>query len=257
MVQYGHYYWYLIVPVSIVTGFYMLWSLIDRIFLRKLLFSIFFILAFVNTAGGQYKSIPLVSAEKRYQQNYRPIVEFLNKDKSPGVILAPEDKNELLYIIYTNHDLFWYSGEMESQAPLQNLKDAFYTYMYLNKESRNNFIGYIDKIMDSPKGSTYKILYQAIEGYESGFDYYDYNNKIVQNDEAILDKRPFLESLLYEEYKNKIMAKDGIKDLFNKYQVKYIVWDKNRYPEWDLSVVSNIKEVFSYENIYIYQIFNN
>jgi hypothetical protein len=253
MLQIGHYYWYIIVPISIVIGFYMIWSLIDNLFLRKLVFVFFLVLAFVNTVGGQYKSIPTVLVEKRYEQNYRPIIDFLKKDTESKVILAAEDTNEYLYLIYTNHDVFWHSIEMAHGASLHNLKDALFVYLYLNKNSRQDFAGYLNNSMSDEKDrSFYKNIYLNWEGYASGFDYYEYMNKFKDN-AGIKILREKLINDFYKEYRDRISS-EGVLDILNKYGVNYLVWDKNKYPEWDISSLNNLAKVFEFNNIFIYKL---
>jgi hypothetical protein len=257
MLQYGHYYWYLIVPFSIIISFYLVWQLIKNENFRKYLFSAMIIIVFINTTGGQYKSFFTTLELKKYEQNFRPIIDALKSDKNPGVILATE-ANGYLLTTYTSHDLFWQSAATFSFTPLQRFKDALFVYLYLNRASRNNFIGYLTKVGDNHASQVdsqklYRNLFRNLEGYWSGYSYYEYNHRIGSDDQDLNKKRPDIIAGLYKEY-NQAVNDEGINSLLKKYGVNYIVWDMNKNPDWDLSAISGLKQIVSNNNIYLYSL---
>lgn len=255
ILQYGHYYWYFIVPLSIIVNLYMIWHLIKNENLKKYLFLILICLVFINTAGGQYKSFFTWLEIKKQEQNYRPIIDFLNRDEKPGVILASLE-DEYLFTVYTPHDLFWHGSANFNNVPIQRFEDVLFTYYYLNREARDNFKGYLEKTGEdrSARGSYYKSLFRNIDGYWSGYDYYTYRDKIVAGDKILSEKRVGLIDELSKEYSEMIVKDKGIDKLLKKYGVNYLVWDKNKRPEWDITVVSGLKQVYSYHNIYVYEL---
>lgn len=251
----NHYYWFFITPLSIVVGFYMVWQLLDYKQFRNIMFFLTLIIVFINTAGGQYKSTPTTWELKLYEQNYRPIIDTLNQDSRPGVILTDGDLNSYLFTIYTSHDLFWGTFANMNDNPIQRFKDALYVSLYLNKDARNNSADYLHSVLaDKNDNSYYKGFYKDLEGYWSGLEYYDYKAAFETNNEVLVEKRQRTINILSQEYS--VLARDSknVKELLNKYGVNYIVWDKNHHPEWDLSVLGGLKEVASFNNIYLYRI---
>ncbi len=255
IVEIGHYYWYFIVPISIIVFLYMLHSLIEKEFWRKIIWAVILLIVFSHAVIGQYQSYLTTVEAKQYEQSYRPIIYALNDDAKPGVILGPENHLGLLFTIYTNHDIFWTFASTVSFNPIQRSKDALYVYAYLNKEARDNFSGYLNRIMEDPSdNSLYKGIYTTVEGFESGLDFYEYMGA-VNNKEIISKKRQEVINALLLEYSTLIQGGHrGIDDLLLKYGVNYIVWDKNLYPEWDLSFISGLQEVISNNIIYLYRI---
>lgn len=255
MLQYGHYYFYFIVPLSIIISFYMVWRIINNEKIRKYLFILLIAVVFINTAGGQYKSFFTSYAGKIHEQSYGPIISALNSDKSPGVIMA-DITNEYLFTIYTPHDLFWQQIATISQIPLQRIKDALFVYYYLNKESRNDFKNYLTEIGNDQqaRGAYYKIMFRNLEGFLSGYDFYSYQKKVVAGDAELAVKRAVIIDELSREYEESILKNNGINDLFKKYGVNYLVWDKKNNPEWDLSGISGLKLITSNDDIYLYSI---
>lgn len=256
ILQYGQYYWFFVVPVSIVVSFYIFWQL----FLKKEIYKNIFLAAiiavvFLNTFIGQYKSFQLDLPGKIAEQNYRPFINYLVQDVKPGVILGADSSSELLFIIYTKHDLFWSSTALVYNTPINRAEDALYVYLYLNKESRNDFAGYLGRVLqDKNTDSFYKSLYRSIEAYGSGFYWYNYADRESKNDPVILEQRKKLLADLDKKYQRIADNKGaGVIDILAKYGVDYIIWDKNRNSEWDLSVIPNTSEVFSENNIYLYK----
>ncbi|MDP2684185.1 MAG: hypothetical protein Q8P20_03945 [bacterium] len=254
-VQYGHYYWYFIVPTSIIIAFYMFWELVPNKKVRNIFIVGVIFVAFLNTVVGQYMSIPSALEGKKYEQNYKPIIDKLNEDKKRGVILTSDDYYAYLFTIFTPHDLFWQGVATQTDTSIDRFKDALYIYMYLNSDARVDFKGYIDTVMtDKTINNPYKWTYAHIEGYASGLDYYTYTAKMNRNDEDILRNRSSVLDPLVEGYNILASTENGPIDLIKKYGVNYIVWNKNLYPEWDLSFIKEKEELISYNNIFLYKI---
>ena len=259
MLEYGHYYWYFIIPLSIIIIFYMIWQLISNKIIKKYFFIFIIVFVFLNTVVGQYKSFPKTLAIKEYEQNFRPIIDSLNSDKAPGVVLAADETDEYLFTIYTSHDLFWHGAASFNRVPIQRFEDALFVNLYLNKEARNDFKGYLIRIGgNKAEWSYYQRLYRNLEGFWSGLTYYEYNDRIKKDDQELSRNRPAVIDKLYKDYSEMVLKDNGPYKLLEKYGVNYIVWDKNEHPEWDLSFFGDkIKEIVSINNIYLYQIFNN
>lgn len=258
MLQYGHYYWYFITPLSIIIGFYMLGQLIKNEAIKKYLFILAIVAVFVNTAGGQYKSFFMTFKLKKYEQNFRPLIDYLNRDNKPAVIFT-DQANGFLFTIYTRHDLFWSNIAAISRLPEQRMKDALYIYYFLNKEARNDFSGYLAKLAadNRARGTYYQILYRNLEGLHSGYDYYAYQKKLVNNDGALVAGREKMISQLTKEYEETVLKDNGINKILKKYGVNYLVWDKNKNPEWDLSGLADLNEATNNNNIYLYSLAGN
>jgi len=257
MIQYGHYYWYFVVPLSIITGFYLIWSLIKNEKLKNYLFIFIIFIVFINTIGGQYKSFFFTLEAKKYEQNFRSLIDYLNYDNQSAVILAVEGANENLFTIYTPHDLFWNSGALFGRISIQRIKDTLFVYSYLNKDVRNNFKEYFNAADNNKSQADFYLgLYRGLEGYWSGFSFYEYNEKIKNNDSELSQNRSAIIERLYEEYNDTVLKDNGIEKILKKYGVNYIVWDKNKNPEWDLNALLDFKPVLSSNNIYLYSLAN-
>lgn len=255
MLQYGHYYWYSIVPLSIIICFYIIYNLINNEKIKKYLFIAVILIVFINTAGGQYKSFFTTFSDKIHEQDFRPLVDYLNKVDRPGVILAADGSDEYPFILFTSYDLFWHTTASLSQVPIERFEEALFVYFYLNIESRNNFKEYLEKISDNKaEFSLYRDLYRNLEGYWSGYDYYQYNNMIKNGDERLSSNRADTIERLSQKYDKINSMASGITGLLKKYEVSYIVWDKNKNPEWDLTFIKDLNQVVLSNNIILYSL---
>lgn len=260
-VQSLHYFWHFVIPISIFVGIYTVWSFISNNKYQKIFLIILIILAYANIMFQQYQSLKALMPFKQYAQNYRPIIDYLNKDANPGVVLASDDFYRPLLLVYTSDDLFWSAFAIPFNTPQKRFKDALFVYLYLNKESRNNFSGYINMEMKRPLeqfDTPYRVLYYDIERYKSGLETGDYLHKLLTNDPSVASLRKRILTPLALEYEQIAGRQNGIKDILKEAGVNYILWDKNRNPEWDLFVLSGLKEIVSSNNIYLYRInYNN
>ncbi|MBI3633257.1 MAG: hypothetical protein HY226_03130 [Candidatus Vogelbacteria bacterium] len=256
MLQFGHYYWYFVVPVSIVLSLYLIWGLLPSKIYKELTFLFLTILVFLNTAVGQYRSTLTTVDAKKYEQNYKPILNILNADATDSVVLNSMDPSDSYLIpIYTNHDIFYAGSALLHNTDVQHLKDSLFLYIYLNKSARNSLNEFIENSLSNKNNLKYLNLYYNLEGLSSGFDYYDYMSRLQNNDPTVLVKRTTLINSLDKEYTDKFLKhKDGIVQLFSHYDIKYFVWDKNKDSEFDLSFLSSrITELSKNQGIYLYK----
>lgn len=224
-----HYFWNFIIPTVSAVGLYMLWSVVRSPVLRRTLFYALLVLIFVNSATQSYFGVHSTLPLKNYAQNYRPIINYLNADSNPSVILASDQFYEMLFIAYTRHDLFWHGTALAFNTPGGAIRDAFIVYRALNKSLRAEPLSYAGSSA-MPAGH-YRDLYVAFRHYVINF--------------LGKDENAFYRALAVPE---------DIADILKRHQVKYIVWDKNKNPEWDLSILPGLQERLAYRNIYVYTI---
>lgn len=256
VVQQNHYYWFFIVPVYIISGMYMLWSLLEGKRWQGVIYVLLGCMVLLNTAVGQYRSFLTTVESKLYEQIYQPVISYLGAIPEKGVVLAADDHLQLLIPIYTEHDLFWTTAGALNDNPEPRFKDALFMYLYLNVESRRDPAGYLERSMeDAGSASFYKHLYMAIEGFASGYDYYHYL-KVAHDPIVMGEQRKKLIASLASEYEALIADPVGIPALVSKYGITHLVHDTNRHPEWDPSFLAGT-EVVSNRGVHAYRLGNN
>jgi len=252
-----HFYAYFLTPVFIILGLYLVWSLMGAGWQRKWLFIFLIPLIHANAFVGPYKVSLMSAPGKLAEQKYGIVLDRLNNDQLPGVVLAADDdENSYLYTAYTDHDVFWNSTAARAYNTLpQRYKDALYVYMFLDKNGRDNFSSYIKNAMaDLNRFPNPENVYLLLEGASSGFDFYTYMYKHGHNDPEILRQREALIASLASEYEKILKEGYGIMPLLKKYNVNHVVWDENQNPEWDLSALRDLKEVINNNGLHLYRL---
>lgn len=266
--QVMHYFWYFTIPTSIVVGSYSAWAILwsmdgGKSFLQKygnLLLCTVIAIAFLNVARQQYLGTMATFDTKIYAQSYRPIIDALNRDPEPSVILTSEPFYGRLLLVYTDHDLFWgHATALVYNTPMERILDALYVYMFLDKSTRDDFAQRLREV-DAAGGelggkdgnSFYPLIYFFVAGFNSGFDYDEYTIRVASGDPEAIQSREKTIAFLSGEYKKIVSDPEGITNILKKAEVNYIVWDKNKNPGWDLNVVPGIQEVAAANNIYLY-----
>ena len=255
LVQYGHYYWYFIVPLSIIISAYCVWRLLPKETYKTAFVVLLAGSAFVNTAVGQYRSYFQTLEAKEYEQHFGPALEVLKADSSSSVVLAASDRNASLVPIYTQHVLFWYTQALEGGVPVERLKEALFTYVYLSKEGRENFKSLLStELAKGIQGGMYASLFTTLEGLRSGLDYYVYRDKAAGHNPELLAERAKLLDALLAEYRVFSADPQNIRDILRKRHVTYILWDRNRYPDWDVSFLPAVL-IQEKDGIALYSVF--
>jgi len=259
MLQFGHYYQHFVIPTSIIVVTYLIWMILKKTRHQKLLFAAIVLFVYANTILGQYRAVLTNYQAKQDRQQYVPIIDYLNKEDGSGVVLAADDADEYVVTIYTPHDLFWSRSFLIVNVPLEErLRDTLYVYLYLNAESRNNFEPYLRAILAPAEyrqyiSPFYRGIYEALEGYSSGLTYDEYYEKAALKDELILKQREVLIKSLAAGYNSLMKSGHGIAGFMEKYGITYVIWDKDKNPEWDVSAL-NAAEVASSNKIFLYKV---
>lgn len=252
LIQSEHYYAHFIVPTSLIVCAYVIWILLKREAYKRFLVIGLALFVYFTTGVGQARAVLTNYELKQSWQKYRPIIDYLNRQPEAGVALTADDANAYLITIYTSHDIFWARSFLLVNVPLERrLRDTLFVYSYLNNKSRNDIVSYLRA--PGNKLSFYWTIYETLEGYSSGLAYFDYYKKSAAKDPLISGQRERLMASLAGEYERLAKNNAAIKQLLKKYGVAYIVWDKGKYPEWDLSFL-NLSEAVSSDNIFLYKV---
>lgn len=255
--QYGHYYWYFIVPLSIVVGIFMIWSLLSKKSVYQTGFALFLIIIVcVNTVGGQYRSSLTNFDYKLHEQEFRPLIDFINdRNDASAVILTTDSSDGYLFTVYTHNDIFWNSGALLLNTPIDRAENALLLYSYFNKVARADFTRFLININeDRQSWPVYRGLYEDLEGYWSGKDYGSYNNAILHKDPSLMSVRKNTIGYLSKHFNERMGDAKKVRELLQKYKVRYIVWDENANPEWDLSVLPNLVERVHQGELHLYEL---
>ena len=260
VVEYGHYYWYFVVPLSIIVAIYMMTRIIGMYSsaLPRWLCLALIAGAFINTAGGQYKSFFATVQDSMRQQDFAPIMQKLN-ELPEGVVLGDPggSSTSLLLTVYTkNTNYLNYTGVV-NVFPIQRYREALLVYLYLNKGARLDPVGYLKRELAAPNASTYTGMYEDNEGFFSGLHSRVYRSPFPRTDPSILAARATFLTEIGKEYELLVSSPSAVRKMLEGRGVRYIIWDKRRFPEWDVSALGPLTVLATSTDIILYSLSTN
>lgn len=240
-----HYFWHFILPTVTVIGLYLVWAVIRSASLKRVLFYALVVIVFANGVVQSYLGLLSALPVKNHLQGYAPLIERLKEDTSPSVILAANNLYELLFIIYTDHDIFFHHNAEAYNTSIQTFEDALYVYAYLDKNTRDDFLRSVET--PHPKDTAPSGTYREIKKY------YTSPGVAGRGSRALLSLPEFREKMAsgYRAVQNNPGA---IADILKKHHIAYVVWDETVNPEWDLSAVSGLTKILSSGPVHLYAV---
>src|SRR3989344_9466382 len=231
----AHYHWNYIAPIAGAILIYLLFlyferavtSWISRVAMALLLFLFFY-------AGILYQQISFAGQRDYFvsSQRYSPIFSWLNQDlRKESVIFANEDLSNFIPA-YTRHNV--YRGHSDSLVSEERIKHSLYINFFLDGITKDSSRDFFYNNRDLLGGRIFGQHYRMKNGCYGCFP------------DAILDE-------LILEYQD-FFKKDFVSEL-KKYQVDYVLWDKEKNPEWRLGRFFN-KKIYDQDNLVIYDLSN-
>lgn len=253
VLQYGHYFWYFVSPLSIIVALLLLQRLFPLALMRAGAAALV-VVGFLNLVGQQSRAFAAELPQRIAEQKFMPIMQALRNEPQGSVLTAATSDNGPFFVsIYTDDDLYWIpAAENHSFSP-QMLEEALLVHLYLNKESRQNPIAYLRAALAKHDSSEITYLYTEWEGYNSGFDYYGYERRFAADDPALGSVRDKLMGKIAQDYPS-VATPLAVQALMRERQVRYVLWDKMQAPDWDLSVLGPIDLVATSTDLYLYKI---
>src|SRR3989344_1667069 len=255
LVQYGHYYWYFIVPLSVVIGGYFLSrSLPKRV--TRLLAALLVAFALINGIGQQYRAFFRTLPTKMREQQYGPVLDVL-ADLTRAVVVAGAGAgtDTLLVTIYTPHDLYWIPAARLHAFELVRLREALELHLYMNPDARKDPTLFLQK--ELADGASYKneyvYLYTELEGRYSGLEHKEYLRVLESGEKSFGGARENLLEEIRRDFAAKFDSPDKVRALLDERSVRYIIWDTSRYGAWDLGVLGPIEQIASSGTLVLYR----
>ncbi len=200
----------------------------------KLLSAILLITALAVSSNGLYgysKRAFAIDENTIYKQNYIPVFEWLNKNTEKDSVIYTNADLSRLIPIYTDNNVFYVR-----EANLFFISDT----EVLDRFVLNNFF---EKFDENFITRNVRAIY--------GVRYIDAYGHTVQGNKLrrLLGVKPEPEINLPDEkiaevanHAEELQSGDFIKEL-KKYQIDYLVWDKNKNPNWEINS-KNFSPVF-------------
>lgn len=244
MMEFGHYHWYINQPIAIVFLIIILfyWAKIihDKYqFLRKI--NLVKILAISMIGIGLYTGIIIqkvsyqaCEAEILSEQRYAPVVQWLNTNAGKDEVVLADKRSSAFISIYTSLNLFdGPQGYYYISASQEKMLDSLFLFYRLA----------------GLKSEDAKVIF--LSGKERGYisrgafgEYYKEKMGGEENipDEILLDFAGKYQDFLLIPLDRFLKIND----------IKYIVWDRKNYPQWQLGQYQFLKSVYEKDDFTIY-----
>ena len=177
-----------------------------------------------------------------YIQNYAPVFDWLNNNAENDQVVYSNDQINSLIPIYTSQNVYF--------SPYSLI------FLMTNDEVEKRFI-----ISHYFEDFTYEYI---LSKYRSVFGTFYLNEHAHNRSKNKLRKFFGIAPVSYVEYpseeieriieKAKLLQSDSFENQIKTYQVDYLVWDKNKNPDWKLSRFKFLSQVFSEGDIIVYKV---
>lgn len=107
--------------------------------------------------------------------------------------------------------------------------------------------------LNTSVSSTYTGMYEDLERYESGLPLDTFKLAIPRDDPRLVATRKELLPTLAAEYRTLTRSTKTIETVLKTRGIRYVLWDTEMYPEWDLSVFRDLKLVTESGKIRLYE----
>ena len=245
--QTGHYHWYFHRPIAIIFVLVIVFGWLSRKKLfsyRRLLAALLIIGSFATGAfiqGASYYNNKeggdggYVAIER---QRYGPVMDWLNENgEKEEVVFANEEVSNLV-VTYTPLNVFHHrSDQLFLSATDERLLDIVFTFYRLRGVGNEDVKEVFHNERTSISTNLYGIYYRELLGA--------YENIPEDKLEEII--------ALYEETL-KVPTSRWLHDIWQKYDVEYLVWDKTGNPSWKFDRFNYLLKKADFGTIAIYQI---
>jgi hypothetical protein len=239
--QAAHYHWHFHKPIAVIFTVWILFLLFEKYFKKdtyKKAF-IFFVIAFSIFTGifiqaGSYAKFRPNFVE---DQKYGPVMFWLSEHAEKEAVVFSDEPTAEAVVTYTSLNVFHHEkAPLSLAAPERRMFDVMFTYYRL-------------KGIDEKEAQ--EVFHTEQRGFIATRMYGIHYRQSAGSYEAIPDERINRFTAKYLET-FKVPAKDWIRDIWKKYEVEYLVWDKKAEPEWNLDQFKFLTKVAEFGDLVIY-----
>ena len=244
--QAAHYHWYFHKPIAVIFVIWVVFNVLERFgteFYKKVLtVSIIvmglYVAIFTQAASYLYDYNDGLAASVE-KQKYGPAMKWLSEFAPKESVVFADERGSDLTVIYTPLNVFHhFKGPLSLAASEERVRDALFTYYRLEG------IG---------KKDAKEIFHNQERVRISTIMYGIYYRPVLGSYEAIPDDKIDDFTALYEETFS-VPTAQWLRDVWKKYEVEYLVWDKIKDPSWKLNRFDYLEKVAEFDNIVIYRV---
>lgn len=249
IIEPDHYHWFFHKPLGVIFVFMTIFYLLDRrgwVFYKKAL-TVFILVLSIATGvfvqaysysyddndGGQ------IAIER---QRYGPVMEWLNKNAPKEAVVFGNGETSNLTVIYTPLNVFFEKSICctSLSATKSRLLDVLFSFYRLREVDAESTPAIFSQERASISSQIYGIYYRKLNGsYES------------------MPDEKFEEIVTLYKKTLSVPRSEWLKNIWAKYEVEYLVWNKAEDPLWRLDQYKFLDKMAEFGDLAIYQFSQN
>ena len=247
LMQPDHYHWFFHKPLAVIFVLITIFYLFDRrhLDLYKKIFAVLVIASSIATAtfiqAYSYKYDSRDGGKIAIErQKYGPVMDWLNSNAKKEAQIFGNDATADMTVLYTSLNVLYHAGICCTSISVtkSTLYETLFIFFRLNEVDAQSAYEAFSRERAFVSRHIFGIYYRKLNGsYESIPD--------EKFDEIVG---------MYKETLSTPTSK-WLEQIFEKYEVEYIVWDKVANPQWQLESYPFLKEVAMFDSMAIYQIY--
>ena len=245
IMQVDHYHWFFNKPMAVVMVLLVIFHWLERsrlVSYRKTFATLIILISIFNGIFTQTVSYAFdrrdggnIAIER---QKYAPVMNWLDTNAEVESVVLANSEISHLTVIYTPLNVFHYiSAHLSLAATEERIRDSLFTLYRL----------------EGVRTKDVSEFFSTNRGYISATIYGLYYRELLGSYEAIPDEK--FEKII-SLYKETLSTPSSIwlEQMFTKYEVEYIVWDKENDPMWHLDQYKFIDKVAEFDDLLIYRV---
>lgn len=245
VLQEDHYHWFFNKPTAVIFVLMVIWNLLERWRLDKYQKVLAFVVIIVSIFTGVFTQVVSYSSSRRdggeiaiERQKYGPVMKWLsNNGQKESVVFANSDTSHVV-VIYTPLNVYYHRASpfASLSATKERQLDTLFTFYRLRG------VG----------GEETRDLFLAERGLISAEIYGIYYRELLGDYEDIPDEKVEEIAELYRETLA-VPTSEWLKQVWEKYEVEYVVWDKQIDAGWKLDQYRFLKKAAEFGGQLIYR----
>ena len=237
-IQQHHFHFFVSIPIFFIAMAVLVVDLLKKYFPKFKTAAIFIIISIVviYAVGVQASTYKNWQPTYKYYQRYADVFNWLNKNSEKESVVYANLVMSGMIPMYTKNNVYNAGLAVSYLIPQERLLNNYFVGLFLAGITKDNA-----RASFYQKEQRDKIGIFIFEGQY----WRDRCGSYGCFPDAILDG-------IIEKYL--LFLQSPIEQNFKQYRMDYLLWDKNREPEWRVADLKFLEPVYEYQNIVVYKI---
>jgi hypothetical protein len=242
--QAAHYHWYFHKPIAAILGLLTLFYLLEKkqATFFKLMSTLIIVTVSISVGiftqiSSYYLGYEDGGVKIIERQKYGPLVDWLNENARKDSVVFANDEISHMAVIYTPLNVFYHrAGYASLAASRERLLNGLFTFYRLRGISAENSRQVFFQEKDYISTNLYGLYYRNADG-SYGIPEEKMKDLVSEYDKTFSNS-----------------TSEWVKEIWKKYDVEYVVWDRTTDPSWQIDKYEFLEEQIKLGDISVFQI---